>query len=253
MLQKKSFGFLGALMGAALLTACGGSGSNFNQTALPMTGSQPAWSANGTSTAYAYPTPKLQTNGTAQAVPGGAALATPNGYVYEQGATASGYGFYNAQNPCLYPQPGQQASCSGSSSYYAQQPRAASTGYPTTPAYAANTAYTGTTPAYGASTPAYGTHTAYPSTSAYASNPYGATTQANPYATGNAYGTSTQANPYATGNANPYGAPATSYGSQAAPTAVAKSEAERARSRIAPAGVSTGTGTGNSGKKGITF
>lgn len=252
MLQKKSFGFLGALMVAALLTACGGSGSNFNQTALPMTGSQTGWSANGTSTAYAYPTPKLQTNGTAQAVPGGAALATPNGYVYEQGSTASGYGFYNAQNPCLYPQPGQQASCAGSSSYYAQQPRA-TTGYPTTPAYAANTAYTGATPAYG-STPAYGANTAYPAASAYgstpayaATNPYGTATQTNPYATGTN-------NPYATGTANPYGTtPATAYGSQAAPAAPAKSEAERARSRIAPAGVSTGTGTTTSGKKGMTF
>lgn len=243
---------------SALLTGCGG-GGNLNQvySATPM-------QANN----YLYPAPtQIQTNGTAQALPGGRAVATATGYVYEQNAAANspGYSYYNAQNACLYPVAGQTVNCGttangATAGYYTGQqpinttlPQQASssygTGYAVPPAGAGGVAPS----SYG--TPAassYGTPNAY-ATTPTAANPYATTpTAANPYATTPA----TTANPYGTTPAasNPYGtgtsAPST-YTGQSAPQT---SAADRARSRIDTSSpVASGTGTTSTGKKGTSF
>ncbi len=172
-----------------LLSGCGRS-TGMNQTnALPtlqQNAGSTTYAANpnqATSPQYAYPTPQLQNNASAQASAGGRAVATPNGYVYEQSplANSTAYNFYNSQNPCLYPKPGQSTSgCGSNGAYYA--PQAGSTGYPQTPNPAYPQSYSQVQPTYNPSTPnayATGGTQAYPQsypTAQTVANPYGSNT-----------------------------------------------------------------------------
>ncbi len=185
----KSIYLLMTLMSISVgLTGCGR--NSVTQSALPVR--QNAYSSSATgATNYLYPTAKIQTPTNPQAMNGGRAVATPGGYVYEQNplANSNGYAYYNSQNPCLYPKPGQQTNCSGTASYtggstgystYNQSPNVPSTyagAYP-----AANTAYASganTQQPYGST---YGT--AAPST-------YGSSYGTAPVNTANPYGTTT--------------------------------------------------------------
>lgn len=211
-----------------LLSACGRSTGLNQSSALPIpqqNAGSSTYAANpnlaGTPQ-YAYPTPQLQGNASAQANPGGRAVATPNGYVYEQNplANSTAYNYYNSQNPCLYPQPGQSTSgCGGNGSYYA--PQAGSTTYPQqNPTQVYGQSYPQTYPQ--APTQAYG----------QTPNPYAGGSVAAPQSYPNA-----QTNPYA-GN---------TVAQQSVPQQpIIQSSADKARSRIdtRPAG-STGTQSNN--------
>jgi len=249
---------------ASLMLTPGCGRSNLNQMAMP----QQSWQTtapngqHGSGNAYSYASPlQVHTNqGTPQPVRGGKAVATPNGYVYEQDASTSNqsYNFYHSQNPCLYPKAGQAVQCSGSSSFYngGQQTASPYNGQPTT---AFPTPQLGTQ--MGMQTGVY--NAGYPNQTAYAHNqPYGQmgtpVMGANlPAATSNPYGNT---NPYAntgtqyTGlNAPPplpqVQAPMTQPQQPAAPSG---NDAQRAQSRIAPDGAESGGTSGGTQQK-ITF
>lgn len=265
--MRKTSIFLALLALSASLTGCG-RGVN-NGVAPTMVGAQ----SYATTNSYLGSTPTVRTNGTAQATAGGRAVATATGYVYEQNAVtnAPGYNFYNAQNPCLYPRPGQTVSCGTASGvnsgyYTGQQPTTATGVAGMASSYGSGYAMpSGTTPApaYGTTPNAYGTTPA--ATSPYgtpaATNPYGTATT-NPYGTAPAtssygtpssygtapattspYGTPAATNPYGTGTTTP-----STYTGQSAPQT---SSADRARSRIDTS--SSSTSTGSTGKKGVSF
>ncbi len=240
------------------LTGCGR--NSITQSALPIQQNAYANTASG-ATNYLYPTAKIQTPTNPQAMNGGRAVATPTGYVYEQNplANSNGYAYYNSQNPCLYPKPGQQVNCSGASAYAGTT--SSGTGYnqnPNVPSSYAG-AYTATnTQAYtsGVSTQPYGSTYGTTTPSTYGTN-YGAVpTTANPYGTVNTnpYGTATN-NPYGApaANTNPYAttAPAANYGTNTGYTAptgtVQASSATKAVSRIDTSSSSSNT------KKGPSF
>ena len=239
------------------LTGCGR--NSVTQSALPVR--QNAYANTAGASNYLYPTAKIQTPTNPQAMNGGRAVATPGGYVYEQNplANSNGYAYYNSQNPCLYPKPGQQVNCSGTSSSYT-----GATGYgtynqnPTVPSsYAGAYPATNTQPyASGVSTQPYGSTygTAAPST--YGTSYGAAPTIANPYGTVNTnpYGTpAVTTNPYGTVTNNPYAttAPAANYGTSTGYTAptgmVQASSATKAVSRIDTSSSSSNT------KKGPSF
>lgn len=214
-----------------LLTGCGRD-TGLNPTIMAA-GQTSFANAAGTAATnnYLYPGAQPQTTGTAQATPGGRAVATATGYVYEQNPLANnaGYNFYNSQNPCLFPQAGQTSNCSSASGttsgyYNGQQPGVTGTIYPTaatagSPSYGSPTGTSaalppGTTYATPAgSTSAYGSSYATPAGTTYASaagttSAYGTAT---PAGTTNPYGTS-YATPAGTTAANPYGTTTSAYG-----------------------------------------
>lgn len=259
MLKKISQISLVLASASMVLTACGRS-DTLNQTlalAPTPTSGQASWSGSSGQQSYLAPTAQVQTSGSAQAVTGGRAVATPNGYVYEQNPTtnAAGYSFYNANNPCLFPRPGQQVNCNGNTPVYNQPQAGMQTGYGQTtlpqtsyPTAAVNGSY-GTAPAtYGASNPyAVGTATSNPYATGVATNPYATgTTTSNPYATGTA-----NTNPYAAGTpaVNPYatGTSSSPYGSTVPQSTVTASSADKAASRI-----DTRPSSSNQ-KKGVSF
>lgn len=172
---------LSALSAALILVGCGRSGS-LNQTTIPFATPQ---ASNGASSFMA---PVAQNTGATQAVPGGRAVATASGgYAYEENPALNNtaYNYYNQQNPCLFPQAGQQTNCQGgSNAYYGGNQASQSTGaYPQYAAPATN-AYAGTTyptqgsayPAQGSAYPQQGTSYA-PQTSAYPQTAYTQNTQ----------------------------------------------------------------------------
>ncbi len=136
---------LSALSAALILVGCGRSGS-LNQTSMPLANPQTSSGANS------FMSPVTQTSGANQAIPGGRAVATASGgYVYEQNPAANNtaYNYYNQQNPCLFPQAGQQSACQGgSNAYYGGSQTQQSTGaYPQYAAPAVNNYAGGAYPA----------------------------------------------------------------------------------------------------------
>ncbi|MBF2054998.1 MAG: hypothetical protein IGS03_16240 [Candidatus Sericytochromatia bacterium] len=260
--------------GSLLLTGCGKGGNLNQQMLLPTQQSQ----LQPSPYAYATPLQPSAQNASAQARPGGRAIATPSGYVYEQDSSTNNaaYNFYHSQNPCLYPKPGQATACaSGSSGYYAgqqqqqgqlnqinqMQPNLAygqpqygsqtsqfnqgSQMNPYASPYGSGTAVAGMTPGYNMTQMPTGT-----------TNPYGGN---NPYASLNSQ--PIQNNPYASqfnGMRAPQQPvtqplPLPQPQSQAVSSQSAgQSEAQRAQSRIAPDGAETGSSSGG-GKQKITF
>lgn len=217
---------LSALSAALILVGCGRSGS-MNQTTMPL----PAPQTN--SGASAFMSPVTQTSGNGQAIPGGRAVATASGgYVYEQNPAANNtaYNYYNQQNPCLFPQAGQQSACQGgSNAYYGGNQVQQSTGaYPQYAAPAVNN-YAGST--YPAQTGAYPQQgSAYPQQgSAYPQ-------QGGTYAPQTAYAQNTYAP-----SAYPANNQSAAYNSYRAP--VSSSTASKAQSRINPNPVSSSTGS----------
>ena len=226
---------------ALVMVGCGRSGS-LNQTQLPNNASGLA-APTGSAT-YMAPVAQPQTAGTAQAMAGGRAVATSGGYVYEQDPSANNtaYNYYNQQNPCLFPQAGQQVACqSGSTGYYASnQPQQA----------------TGAYPQYAAPTTGYATGGAYPAQSGYPQQ-NGAYASSYPQ-----QGTAYTANTGYTQSAYPQTAyPQTAYPQSTAPTyssynaqtaaPVAASSTTKAQSRLNPNPVSSQT-SGNGSNK-ISF
>lgn len=256
--------------GSLLLTGCGG-GGNLNQQML-----LPTQQSTLQRSPYAYATPLQPSaqNASAQAQPGGRAIATPGGYVYEQDSSTNNaaYNFYHSQNPCLYPKPGQVTACAGNSSgYYAgqqqqqgqlnqmqqmqpgltyaqpqygTQPMQGSQVNPYASPYGSGTTpMNGMTPSYNMSQMPAGTTNPYGST-----NPYAALNNQpmlnNPYAS--QYGSMTAGQqPRALPQPQPQ-SPAVSGQSTGG------SEAQRAQSRIAPDGHEASGSTGGSKQK-ITF
>lgn len=237
---KQNFLRLSLVSAALIMVGCGRSGS-LNQTTMPL--------ANNTAaagTALAAPTgsatymaPVAQTTGSAQATAGGRAVATSGGYVYEQDPSTNNtaYNYYNQQNPCLFPQAGQQVACQGANSYYAgNQPQQSTGAYPQYAAPATN--YAGAYPAQGG----------YPQqNTAYAQQNTAYAQQASAYPQqGSAYTQQTAAYPQ-TNTAYTQQTPAySSYSAQnAAPAPTASSAANKAQSRINPnpvSGQSNGSG-----------
>lgn len=221
---------------ALVMVGCGRSGS-LNQTQLPNNASGLA-APTGSAT-YMAPVAQPQTAGTAQAMAGGRAVATSGGYVYEQDPSANNtaYNYYNQQNPCLFPQAGQQVACqSGSTGYYASnQPQQATgaypqyaaptTGYATGGAYPAQSGYPQQNGAYASSYPQQGT--AYTANTGYTQSAYPQT--AYPQSTAPTY---------------------SSYNAQTA-APVAASSTTKAQSRLNPNPVSSQT-SGNGSNK-ISF
>ena len=124
---KKQALWMSVLSMVVLTPSCGRSAVN-QAAPLPL--------ANPTYSAPVPETQALPANGattSASAIPGGRAVATAGGYVYEQDPIAQNqaYGYYNQQNPCLFPQPGQQgcAGQGGTQGYY-QGPQQATGAYP---------------------------------------------------------------------------------------------------------------------------
>lgn len=247
--KKHYFTSLLALSSLFVITACGR--SNVNQLNYPGITSGSAYSSTLPATqsqagAYSYPTPQnLTQNATAQPVQGGRAVATANGYVYQQdpAASANGYSFYNAQNPCLFSQAGQSVQCNGTSSYYGQQPTAQQT---QTGAY---------NPGYASAYPA--TNTAqYPGSTPQYPATYGGTTsptQTNPYSTGTTYGSNTAA--YSQQRAVPTQRvaplPRATQPQQTNTAPVPQATSSAAASRLAPTGTNTATNaqSSNTGSK----
>lgn len=221
---------------ALVMVGCGRSGS-LNQTQLPNNAS--GLTAPTGSATYMAPVAQPQTAGTAQAMAGGRAVATSGGYVYEQDPSANNtaYNYYNQQNPCLFPQAGQQVACqSGSTGYYASnQPQQATgaypqyaaptTGYATGGAYPAQSGYPQQNGAYASSYPQQGT--AYTANTGYTQSAYPQT--AYPQSTAPTY---------------------SSYNAQTA-APVAASSTTKAQSRLNPNPVSSQT-SGNGSNK-ISF
>lgn len=221
---------------ALVMVGCGRSGS-LNQTQLPNNASGLA-APTGSAT-YMAPVAQPQTAGTAQAMAGGRAVATSGGYVYEQDPSANNtaYNYYNQQNPCLFPQAGQQVACqSGSTGYYASnQPQQATgaypqyaaptTGYANGGAYPAQSGYPQQNGAYASSYPQQGT--AYTANTGYTQSAYPQT--AYPQSTAPTY---------------------SSYNAQTA-APVAASSTTKAQSRLNPNPVSSQT-SGNGSNK-ISF
>lgn len=227
---------LSTLSAALILVGCGRSGS-LNQTAMPLATTQTISGANS------FMAPIAQTSGASQAVPGGRAVATASGgYVYEQNPAANNtaYNYYNQQNPCLFPQAGQQSNCQGgSNAYYAGSQTQQSTGAypqyaaPATNTYAAGSAYPAQGSAYptqGSAYPQQGTGYA-PQTSAYPQTAY----------TQNTYAPST----YPTTGQTAYN----SYNAPVAAAPVSSSTASKAQARINPNATTSQVSTLNSGQK----
>lgn len=242
-----------ALSSLVMISACGS--STMTQAYL-MDGTQQQMGTSATG-AYSYPAPQTLSQGTAQPVQGGKAVATANGYVYEQSplSNATGYDFYNSQNPCLYPKPGQTVQCNGTASYYNTQPQQRVASNPTVPY--GNSSYPATNSSYPASS-SYGTGTTYP-------GPAGsyATGTTNPYATGSSYATGTtypSTSSYAQ-QAAPRSIPQTvpqntAVQSQTAQTSPPHNTAPQnaAQSRLAPEGSNAGqTSNNQSSKPKVTF
>lgn len=237
---------LSALSAALILVGCGRSGS-LNQTTMPL----PTPQTN--SGASSFMSPVNQTSGNSQAMPGGRAVATASGgYVYEQNPAANNtaYNYYNQQNPCLFPQAGQQSACQGgSNAYYGGSQTPQSTGAypqyaaPATNNYAGSTypAQTGAYPQQGSAYPQQGS--AYPqSGSTYAPQNSGYAQNPNTYAQ-NTYAPAT----YPANNQN------TAYNSYRAPATAApvnSGTASKAQSRINPNAVSS---TSSDPNKKISF
>lgn len=209
---------LTALSAALILVGCGRSGS-LNQTAMPFATPQ---AGNGASSFMA---PVAQTPGASQAIPGGRAVANASGgYAYEQNPAVNNtaYNYYNQQNPCLFPQAGQQSNCQGgSNAYYAGASQQSTGAYPQYAAPTSNTYAGSTYPVQGnASYPAQG--------NAYLQQGVGYTPQ------NSAYSQAPQSN-YAPSTYSPAGQ--TAYNSYSAPRAaapVSNSTASKAQARINP-------------------
>jgi len=241
---RKPFLPLLALSSLFLMTACGRSTANqMNYPAMTTAGS--AYTSTQPATgAYSYPAPQnaIQ-NSSAQPVQGGRAVATANGYVYQQdpNASSNGYDFYNKQNPCLFSKPGQSVQCNGADAYYGNQQTAAR--YPTTPAYPATPQTT-----YPTTNAAYPANNTYGNTSGYVAP----ATQANPYAAGNTY---TQQRALPQPVSRPMQAVARPVQQTQAPATIPTNAQSTASSRLAPAGTNTGSApaTGGESKPKVTF
>lgn len=258
-MRKLSLSSLMALTALVVMTGCGR--STLNQSALPL-GSESMNPNYGNSTATSYPAPQTLPGTQSQPAPGAKAVATPNGYVYEQNptSTSAAYNFYNSQNPCLFSKAGQRAACNGQASYYAQ-PGAGGT-YPTTPTTSSYGNYPQNNGTYAQGAYAQGGYpqssysSGYPQTGTPA---YGASTtygQSSPYSTYNRANTAARTPAQQTvqqqSAARPQQQTQPATPPQTAAPSTGQSQADKAQSRIAPGGASS-SGSSSGGSKKISF
>ncbi len=126
---------LSLLSSALMMSGCGRSGSSLNQSTLPLANGANGNLAGGSS--FQAPIAQTPTTGTAEAMAGGRAVATAGGYVYENAPSVgdNAYNYYNQQNPCLFPQPGQAQNCQGGTQDYygGNRPQQSTGAYPQYP------------------------------------------------------------------------------------------------------------------------